>query len=449
MPVFLSFLFLLCPTLLFGQAIPVYLKPNNPAPTGHFDLKELRSTAIEHDQYEWLWVRDDKGHNGWILKASALLPLDFSRRAVLPKGQGVFIRPDSTILANKTLPHSQIVTLMERHRDWYKIIYKENDKNYFGWVPARHLSPYSKDAGYFFSTTETFLRSQPKMKSKVLQRIDPGLPMIPLNTKDSWAYVQFGKVKGYIPFHNLRSRIDIAIKVRTAKGYVKPHQNLYRERVLEIFSNPLWVGTGAYSMDLKAKPDMGSATVTTIAPWNSLALQGYSVKKWGKSNIPRWGELWWPETTLESNVEIIESYQPKMTLLKKSEIYQIEKSPVVPDLYFASATHGVYRSFDSQSWFPLAQFKNGYPIKLAKDGTLFIGDRVSFDHGESFHHFIRWDKVFDSLPYKEKLAKGPIQILNVEPSMNNHKRVTLSLKVGSNNYIQFYSSDLGQNWRLL
>lgn len=435
--------------MLLAEPTPVYLKPNNPAPTGHFERKELVDNVKEYDQYEWLWVRDNKGHNGWILKASALLPLDFSRRAILAKGLGIHLKPDSNIIASKSLPQSQIVTLVERYRDWYKIIYKENDKTFYGWVPARHLSPYSKDAGYFYSTTETYLRAQPKMKAHVLQKIDPGLPIIPLSTRDSWAYVQFGNRKGYIPFTNIKSRVDVAIKVRTARGYLKPQASLYSEKILEIFANPLWIGTGAYSMELKSKPDMGSETVTTIQPWQSLALQGYSLKKWGKSHIARWGDLWWPETTIESNVEIIESYQPKMTLLKKSEIYQIEKSPVVPDLHFASATHGVYRSFDSQSWFPLQPFKNGYPIKLAKDGTLFVGDQVSFDHGESFHHFIRWDKLFDSLPHKEKLAKGPIQILNVEPNQNNAKRVTLSLKVGANNYIQFYSADLGQNWRLL
>jgi SH3-like domain-containing protein len=430
------------------QSTPAYLKPNNPAPTGHFDLKILKSRAIGIDQFEWLWVRDAKGHNGWLLKSSALLPLDFSRQALLMKGQAIHSKPEDLLVPQKSLNQSQIVTLVDRFRDWYKIIYLENDIKYYGWVRSRFLNPHSKDAGYFFSTVETHLRMEPKMKAQILKNIEPGLPIIPISIKEDWALVEFAGTKGYIPFKNIKSRMDVSIKVRTDKGYFQPHASLYKNKILEIFSNPVWVGTGAYSIDLKEKPDMGSNTVTVIEPWQSLALQGYSVKKWSKSNIPHWGDLWWPETTIESNVEIIESVRPQLTYLKKSDIYQIEKSPVVPNLVFASTTHGVYRSFDGKSWYPLNDFKHGFPIKVANDGTLFVADQVSFDHGESFSHFIRWDKVFDTMPNNSKLSSGPVQIINVEPNPNNHRNITLSLKVGTNKYLQIYTPDMGQSWRL-
>lgn len=432
----------------FAQSTPVYLSPHNPAPTGHFDLKLLKKRATHYDQYEWLWVRDEKGNNGWVLKASALLPLDFSRQAILGKGEPIHPQPRNFNLPQKTLDQPQIVSIVKRHRDWYRIIYKDGDKKYFGWVRSRYLSPYSKDAGFFFSTAETHLRAEPKIKSKILQKIDPGLPIIPLNTKGDWALVNFAGKKGYIPLQNLKSRLDVAIKVRTSKGYFKPNPKLYQHKVLEIFANPIWVGSGAYTLELKAKPDMGSKTVTQVAPWQNLILQGYSIKKWGKSHVPRWGELWWPDTTIESNVEIIENLTAQSVRLRTSEIYQIEKSPVIRGLRFAAATHGIYRSFDGKQWYPLTQFKTGFPIKVAQNGTLFVGDQVSFDHGESFQHFIRWDLVFDSIPQLSKNTKGPIQILNVEPNRKNHKQITLSLRLGSNKYMQLYTPDFGKNWRL-
>lgn len=432
----------------FAQSTPAYLKPNNPAPTGHFDQKTLSQRTLATDQFEWLWVRDSKGHDGWILKSSALLPLDFSRQAILAKGEFIHPKPQNYRQPQTTLKQSQIVTLVDRYRDWYKIIYKEDTRKFYGWVRSRYLTPHSKDGGYFFSTKETHLRKAPKMKSQILRKIPPGIAFAPLNAKGEWAYVNFAGTKGYIPFKNIKSRMDVAIKVRTNKGYYKPHPALYKHKVLEIFANPIWVGTGAYSIDLKSKPDMGASTVATIKPWQSLNLQGYSIKKWNKSHVPRWGELWWPETTIESNVEIIEAVRPQLTLLKKSEIYQLENSPVIPKLQFASTTHGVYRSFDGKSWFPLKNFKHGYPIKVAKNGTLFVADKVSFDHGESFQHYIRWDKIFASLPNKNKLSSGPIQILNVEPHTSNHNNVTLSLKVGTNKYLQMYTPDLGKSWRL-
>jgi hypothetical protein len=126
----------------------------------------------------------------------------------------------------------------------------------------------------------------------------------------------------------------------------------------------------------------------------------------------------------------------------------VEKSPIVPGLRFASTPKGIFRSFDGKNWHPLKDFKFGFPIKMAKNGVLFVADKVSFDHGESFRHFVRWDLVFNSIPQGRSQWDGPIQIVNVEPNAKNHKQVTLSLKVGQNKFLQVYTPDLGKTWRL-
>lgn len=433
----------------YGRPTPVYLEPNNPAPTGHFRLEQLKDKAIAYDQFEWLWVRDSFGHSGWVLKSSVMLPLDFSRRAVLSQGEDVFAKPQSYDLPQRKILKSQVVTLVHRHRDWFQVMYKYGNDTLKGWVRARYLRPYSKDPGLFFLTQETPLRKEPKSKTKILETINPGEPMAPLRLLNGWAYVQVGNKKGYVPLQNIRSRIDIAMKVRTPEGYYKPHPSLINKKVLEIYSNPLWVGTGGYSIELKSTPDMGSNTVTTIEPWQTMTLQGYSIKRWGLSQIPKWGQLWWPDQTIESNIELIENFKPQAQTLKRSEVYQVQVSPTVPGLRFASTANGVFRSFDGKNWHPLPDFKNGYPLRMAKNGTLFVGDKVSFDQGESFHDYIRWDRVLSSIPLEGKLGHGPIQILNVEPNDNDYKKVTLSLKFGANKIMQIYTSDLGQSWRPL
>jgi SH3-like domain-containing protein len=442
----LPFLFL--SHLTWAEPVPAYLKPNNPAATGHFDKDQLRSSAITYDQFEWLWVSNAQGQNGWILKSLALLPLDFSRQAVIQKGETIFAHPRHYSEAQTVLANSQVVNLVGRSRSWYKVVYKDKEKKNTGWVRAQNLSPHSKDAGLFFSTQETQLRQQPQMKSKILAQIEPGTPIIPLNAKGEWALVQYKNQKGYIPFRNIKTRMDVAIKVRTDEGYFVPNRALYQRKIHEIFANPIWAGTGPFSLDLKSQPDMSSDTVAVIAPWQELTIQGYSVKRWGKSRIATWGELWWPDKTIESNVELTERFPPQLVSLKKSEIYQIEKSPVSKNLYFASATNGIYRSFDLKNWHPIKPFKNGFPIKLADNGVLFVADKVSFDHGETFQDFIRWDIVFDSVPNKEQITQGPIQILNVEPHQGGHKKITLSVKVGQDKYMQFYTADMGRHWRI-
>lgn len=432
----------------FAASTPVYLEPNNPAPTGHFNLSELKERASAYDQFEWLWVKDSFGHNGWVLKSSVLLSLDFSRRGIIAKGESIYPKPQSFNLPQKTLGQSQVVSLLGRKRDWFKILYKEKDQNLIGWVRSRYIRPYSKDPGYFFITRETPLKKRPQNKTRVLKNLTPGTQITPLKLYKSWAYVKAGNKKGYIPLTNLRSRIDIAMKVKTPKGYYKPHPSLINQKIVEIFADPLWVGTGAFSLDLKSKPDAGSNTVVTIKPWQDLHIQGYSIKRWGKSHIPKWGNLWWPEQTIESNIEIIESFEPRTQALKKSSVYQIERSPVVPGLRFASTVEGVFRSFDGKLWHPLPDFKHGYPLQIAKNGIVFVGDKVSFDHGESFRDYIRWDKVFSSIPGGRSLGHGPVQIINVEPDNKNYHDVTLSLKVGANKILQINTPNLGKSWTL-
>lgn len=435
---------------LFALSEPssVYLKPNHPAATGHFSKKLLLEKSVGYDQFEWLWVSNTQGQSGWVLKSSVLLPLDFSRQAVISKGEALYSKPRHFQSPSKILENSQLVNLIDRKRSWYKIVYKEGEQNKTAWVRAQYLSPHSKDAGLFFSTQPVHLRQSPKPKSNFLASIESGDPIVPLNTKGEWAYVQYGSQKGYIPFRNLRTRMDVAIKVRTDAGYFKPHPALYKQKIHEIFANPQWAGTGPYSLELKARPDMASPTVATVQPWHNMVVQGYTIKRWGASRLQRLGTVWWFDKTMESNVERIQSFPSQLVKLSKDEIYQIEKSKAAKELYFASATSGIYRSFDLKNWQPLGPFKNGFPIKLADNGVLFVGDKVSFDHGESFRDFIRWDLVFESLPNKEQITQGPLQILNVEPHKGSHKRLTLSLKVGKNKYMQLYTADFGKSWRI-
>ena len=431
-----------------AQPTPVYLQPNNPAATGHFSQEELKKKALTYETYEWLWLRDSFGHEGWALKSSVMLPLDFSRQAVATKGEAIYQQPKSYIHPVNRLDNSQAVALITRQGDWFKVRYEQNKVVKEGWIPERRLQPYSKDPGIFYSTKESHLRQHPRMKSKILTAVEPGIPLFPKKLLGDWALVSMGKKEGYIPLTNLKSRLDVAMKVRTTLGYVEPQPQLIKEKILEIFANPLWIGTGAYTLELKSQPNMGSNTVTTVSPWQTLTLQGYSIKRWGKSRIYKWGDLWWPDKTIESNTEFLETLQPRTIQLSKNEVMQVEPSPKIPGLVFASTLRGVFRSFDGKTWMPLPGFKHGYPIKITSNGTLFIGDKVSFDHGESFNEYIRWDKILGAIPIERRLGHAPIQILNVEPNEKRPERISLSVKFGQKRVVQVYTPDFGRSWRL-
>ena len=277
------------PFFKMADSKAVYLQANGSIPTGHFNIDTLKSRAVQYDQFEWLWLRDSRGRKGWILKSRVLLPLDFSRQAIISRGKLLYQKPYFYEINPRKLSRTQIVILIGRHRNWYHIFYKDGEKKLKAWVDSKDLKPYSKDGGYFFSKTKTGLRKEPKNKAKIITPIEPGQAIIPLRAKGDWALVSFSGHRGYIPFRNLKTRLDLALKVKTDRGYFKPHPSLYKQKILEIFSNPLWIGTGAYSLELKSKPDMASKTVSTISPWQSMTLKGYSIKRWGKKSNSRLG----------------------------------------------------------------------------------------------------------------------------------------------------------------
>ena len=440
---------LLSSIIASAQTVPVYLKPNHPAPTGHFNKSELTHKTVHNEEFEWLWVKDVSGRQGWVLKSLVMLPLDFSRQAVLARNNVIFSKPTPSA-STQRLERAQIVSLVKRQNEWYKIYYRDGKKNNYGWIKSRYLQPYSKDPGVFYSTATMSLRKAPQLKAPVVDVVHSGDRLLPIRLKKNWAYVQKGKKKGYLPIKYIKSRLDVAMKVRTPKGYFKPHKSLLSGKITEIFANPLWLGTGNFSVELKAQPSMSANNVTTLRPWQSLTMQGFSIKKWGKtSHMRNLGSVWWPIETVESNIELPAHYSKMVNNLSKDKIFQLVYNPKVKGLRFASTLEGVYRSFDGIEWYPLPGFRSGYPLTMTRTGTLFVGDKVSFDHGESFHEYIRWDKILDLIPKTQEKGFAPIQIIKVQPKAQDINKIKISMRMGYKRHVEVFTNDFGKSWTLL
>ena len=177
--------------------------------------------------------------------------------------------------------------------------------------------------------------------------------------------------------------------------------------------------------------------------------QGYSIKNWRQSRVRSLGKVWWQESTVESNIELVDLKKEKQFHdINPNQVYKRLSSPVVPGLSFVSTTSGIYRSFDGEKWSPVGDFEYGYPIWVAQNGALFVADQISFDHGESFQNFVRWDLVFNSIPNHESHHGDTIRILNIETEPGSYERITLRLKIGKRRPIEIYTANMGQSWRL-
>jgi len=440
---------LLLPLSAFAIAIPGYLRPTHPAPTGHYHHEDLLSHTREYDEFEWLWVRTPAGTQGWTLKSSVLLPLDFSRKAVL---EGSYLIYDNPGLKQGTairLKGERVVSVLSRKRRFYKITYKDKGRAHTGWVKDQHLQPVTKDAGYFIATDDVNVRSRPKKNGKVVAQFPAETRLIPVKVVGHWVHVRKGKLHGYVPLSKLKTRLDVASKLRTRGGYHKPHRKYFGTKIVEIFPNPLWVGTGDYTLDLKSQPDMSSKTVATLKPWASMSLRGHAVQRWGHSFLPGTGKVWWPAEFIESSVRVPKSNDSQAYKLPKKSILQELQSPLVKGLRFASTPYGIFRAQKGKYWRQVGPFKKGQPLTMSANGTLFVGDKVSFDHGESFKEYIRWDKVFEALPDSGASHREPIRIVQVAPQGKGNKTIYVSLKVGEKENYTLMTPDFGKSWKRL
>lgn len=415
---------------------PVYLRPNWPVATENLSIEELNENIINEAESTWLKIKTKNGMFGWVLEENLINAIYFSKFLSIKSQEDLFLKPDFRSKPVRKIETDQIVELIDQRGLWVEI--KIEGGGQF-WVKEDQIEPYSKDPGLFYVTTHTQLKQKPLNNSIVLAKISSGQKLqIKSLIKNQWAQVIYKEKVGFVPLAHLKSRLNIAQKVRTSTGWVNNSASLFGQKIFELLVNPNWVGTGEFSIDLKMSPQSNSRTLATIKPWSDLTVFARKKIHWIQSHVNDHGEVWWQKE---------EHVIPMPKVKNLSNVRQIVRNPK-SKIFFASA-NGLFKSLDGVEWEPVEEAANkSQAIGIARDGTLFVGEKLTLDHGKSFQPYIKWDNLVEQLTYIENIHPKYLSILKITPLQGSSQRLLLKLDVGEKKEIQVLTEDQGKNWRL-
>lgn len=440
------------PSVNEPQSVPVYLKPYSAIPTGHQNVDHLKSTLIGHDKFRWVYVRDKAtGLTGWTPQQNLLTPLHFSSKARLLAQSPVFRQKQDRIPDPILIPKTELeIDVLDVQNDWALIALNQTTpaarSPTTAWVTTNHLYPIDKDAGYFFARVDQHLRREPLLKSPLITPVQAGQRLRPLGTQGGWVRVVFKTANGsyatgYLLSQQIVSRIDTATKVKTQQGFEPPRHELIHQKIFAIYVNPLWLGSAVHPVPLFSEPKASSEVVGYVKPWQNLTQQDSTEQIWAASKSKDLGTVWW-QVPADRN-------KTQLTKLSLSTLKKIKENPIYKHIKVAAAK-GLYRSIDGVHWKPLQGFQ-GYnpPFTYAKDGVLFVEDKVSFDNGEHFTPFVFWENLLRTLRENQRGIKKDVKILNIETANNSSQQLILELDIGSSRSVKMYTSNRGQTWALL
>lgn len=269
-----------------------------------------------------------------------------------------------------------------------------------------------------YNIISTSLRSKPGWKEDNLLFLPPLSRLQVLGFFENWAHVQFDKIEGYVDANNLVLKADFASFALDEKNIWR--QVLYREgefvqldqkQSLSISKVQRW----------STRPDLGivvgSVEHMQLPLRSHVKIRRMENQSWKISFLAQHGEVYWlpPESSEEKKLEPASEKTLTTDELLKRQIHFVAIHPNNPKIGLVSA-NGIFYTMDGILWKKIEQFKNqDLPVTISEPGDLFVSNFRSFDHGKSFHPFLRWDHVTKIIQNEKKKVPPTLKITNIEP----------------------------------
>jgi hypothetical protein len=211
-------------------------------------------------------------------------------------------------------------------------------------------------------------------------------------------------------------------------------------------------------MPLRAAPLPFAEVVISLAAGTRLTRVASAELRWGMASMrgiadgsrDGMSEAWWPmaEGFSEDGKKAGPPAGKRLTTaeLFKRKIFDVATSASVPGLQFVSA-QGVFRTTDGKSWARVAALKDGnFPLAVARSGAVFAGPYASFDHGETFQQFVKWDALIDALKATYEIDPARLQVLDIRALDPMGERLRLALEIGVGQPAVALTNDQGLTW---
>jgi uncharacterized protein YgiM (DUF1202 family) len=450
-----------------GSSVPVYRFPDSTFPSGDSSFKNLRPNGLIVSR-SWLKVQWNTlspkalPHEGWLPRSAVILDIDLSRRAILSEDAPYRKAPQENIAPLGILKKNIQVDILSQQDQW--VLIKNN--NLMGWVSETFLNTDPTDAGSLITKVNTPLRRKADLDSVALNIIPEGKNLAFLGAQNSWAKVSYQNKSGWISLNDAFSKLDFTSQVLTKK----PHSQW--QRLFGISGGWLQISpTGFLRLQevkgiktdrktalvrlkitpaLKEPETVLNSTVANLGFGQVVEILDTHLVQWAFSQTKDYGAIWWPLQNEITHDPLQETAKEISTdELFSRGLYDMAAHPLVPLLKFASA-QGVYRSTDGEKWTKLSRFgQQNFPIAMSLQGDVYVGNYASSDQGETFHPFLRWDKIISTLNKIKGSMPVGLRLTKIAfEEGTDHMLITLSTaKNSKEDEIRLVSYDHGKNWK--
>ena len=285
------------------------------------------------------------------------------------------------------------------------------------------------DLGLVINLTETSIRKSPHVQSSSLLRIPRLSELQVVRFEGDWALVQFMGTTGYVDVGSAILRSDFAYAVLNSEG--KWLSVVYRQNGNLVLRD----GSKLHLSRVKAmatRKNLGiicndlSETALQLYLRQHVKITQVSAQTWLQSKIDQHGLIWWqkksnPEITLKQNDITTED------LLEKS-IFSMDFSKTNPNFGLVSA-RGVFKTEDGKFWKKINYFSDqNLPLKISKEGKIYVGTYVSHNQGKTFEPYLKWDQVAKSI--EAYLGKTPLYIKISQIDIVQKNQIDLKVDTG-------------------
>jgi hypothetical protein len=409
-------------------AVPVYLKPSSLFSSGSFPREALERKTRETQLEAWLKIKTKDNKVGWLPSEYVITPLELAKFVYSRGPTRIRTTAQMESLNAYTWPPDLKLKILEMKGDW---ILCERLTDLSGpkisWMRSHELKIKDEKFAKAWMKKATALKSSSAKNSSSLETLRAHQLVEVLNESGEFLKVQSESFEGYI-------KKSQAITINDLNG----------KAVIPKF------GPEVTRIPLRSEASPEAKLVSEVTDGAPLTVLDRQLLKWGHVKMNEQGTFWWSiddENTLPKVWN--ETLKITTSELFGRKIYDMVSSPEIPYLKFASAK-GIFKTMDGKNWEQISQFKDeNYPLAVSQSGVIFVGAFASFDHGESFEPYLRWENLITAARVKYHSSPRFLQILKVSPLDEAGDQIELKMDLGMKTPSKFKSRDHGLTWQAI
>lgn len=425
---------------LWNETTWFYRSPSSAFPSGQLSRRELEKTQKKTDldvAYKIRWGNKTyQAHSDQLLRElqTASLALTKSETELMDS-------PSDHAVRIATLKDKSQVTIIKSLNHWCLV----SDSQKTGWIPTHHLKSIREDQGVFITLMDTYLRASPTQGSLILSMASKDSRWTAVKIHSDWLEVTWENQRAFLDLAHLGHRSDFAQwAYHKSRGWIAIGSR--SGGVVYSKKNQPYQLKDFIAFETDSKKALIKDPIPNGPQLRSrVTIEDFSATKWTLSTVRGHGEVWWKKDILQDAVAAAEPSFTLQEMLKK-DIHSLSLDEKNSSLGLISS-HGVYRTINGKQWQKIKDFGDqDLPVCIHPEGIWFAGSFRSYDQGQSFEPFLKWDLITDLI--QGDIKKPPLYLKLIKIAALKNSQLEITIDSGYKK-VKLRGHVLGQFWTVV